>query len=457
MFDRLVAGRIVTPSGIIEHGWIGISGGTIAALGSGAFPQAAEVHDHGAAYVLPGAIDGQTHAGSQIGFPGILPTTRAAVRGGVTTIVDMPYDEPEPITTGALLDAKIAAIGENALCHVALYGTVPPHPERTDVEALIAGGVCAFKISSFEAHPTRFPRIDSVATRSLIDMLEGTGLPLGLHNEDQEIVNALRREFEAEGRTAPEDHDPSRPEHAEIAATANFLALGAGSATPLHIVHISTPDGFALVAREREAGRPVSAEMCVHYLHFDAARDMKRLGGRLKVNPPIRSNRVAALWAALETGQVAFVSSDHSAWPLERKDLPSIFAVAAGMPGLDTLLPALFTGAAARHGADAAALLCADQLGARPAAFFGLAGKGSIVPGADADLVVLDPTPYVHDAAADAESVGWSAYDGDEFAARPAATFVGGRLAFEDGQVLAEPGWGRYVPRTPSGTPPRAG
>lgn len=446
MFDRLIAGRVVTPTGILDSGWVAVSSEQVGAIGSGGRPPAVETLDYGDAYILPGAVDGQTHAGSQIGFPGMLPTTKAAVIGGVTTIVDMPYDEPDPIVTGGLLAAKIAAVEEYAVCDVALYGTVPVAPVAADVAALVEGGVCAFKISSFEAHPHRFPRIGSAATRELIEMLAGTGLPLGLHNEDQEIVRALAQQFKAQGRTAPIDHSPSRPEVAEISATATFLALGVGQPTPLHIVHISTPDGFDLVRSFREAGAPATGEMCVHYLHFDADESLPRLGGLLKVNPPIRAGRREALWQVIEAGNCAFISSDHSAWPIERKTNPSIFDVAAGMPGLENLLPVFFTDAAARYGADRAAEMSADWLSDRPSRFFGLSKKGRLVPGMDADIAVLGPGA-VYDAKANPDGPGWSAYDGETMAATPIATFVRGHLAWDGKAVTAGQGTGRFVPR----------
>lgn len=445
MLDTLIAGRVVTPEGIIEKGWVGIRGERIAAVGDGDPPQAQRAIDYAGSYVLPGAIDGQTHAGSQIGFAGLAPTSRAAVMGGVTTIVDMPYDEPDPITTAALLKDKIAAVEAYSICDVALYGTVPAHPNAGDVQALVEGGVCAFKVSSFEAHPHRFPRIDNASTRYLIELLESSRLPLGLHNEDQDIVRRFTQIHKDEGRTGPEFHSPSRPEVAELAATATFLTLGAGVGTPLHIVHISTPDGFALVRQARETGKPATAEMCVHYLHFDGDEDMRRLGGLLKVNPPIRPGRKEALWSVLEQNECAFVSSDHSAWPLERKNLPSIFDVAAGMPGLETLLPVFFSDAAERYGADKAARLCASLLAERPAAFFGLSRKGQLQPGFAADVTVLQPGPYRYEAKANPDGPSWSAYEGETFAARPVATFVRGWQVWDGAAIAPHPG--RYVRR----------
>ncbi|WEK03483.1 MAG: amidohydrolase family protein [Candidatus Devosia phytovorans] len=446
MYDLLIRGRVVTPTGIVENGWLAISGGTILAVGSGDAPLARASDDYGSALIMPGAIDGQTHAGSQIGFPGMGKTTHAAVMGGVTTIVDMPYDHPIPVTTGAVLADKVAAIETHAICDVALYGTVPTTPDAAHIGELIQGGVCAFKISSFEAHPDRFPRISNSATLTLLKALEGTGLPLGLHNEDQEIVRQTTADFKAAGRTRAVDHSDSRPPVAELTATANFLELAASTAAHAHIVHISIADGFRLVDAYRERGVQATAEMCAHYLIFDADVDMPRLGGLLKVNPPIRGGEVEKLWQIMDEGHVSFVSSDHSAWEIERKTTESIFDVAAGMPGLEALLPGFFTAAAKRSGFDAAAVLTAEYLAERPARFFGLSRKGRLAPGYDADIAVLSPAAMIYDSKRNARGPGWSAYDGMEFAVTPAATFVRGQRVW-DGETVGAEGQGRYVPR----------
>jgi allantoinase len=158
-YDLVIRGGVVTPEGVISDGWVAVSGERIAAVGSGNEPQASRRHDAGSAFVLPGLIDGQTHAGSQFGFPGLEPTTRSAVAGCITTMVDMPYDEPQPADGADVLEQKIAAIHTHAHCDVALYGTIKSVPDVAQIRALAQGGVAAFKISSFENHPIRFPRI----------------------------------------------------------------------------------------------------------------------------------------------------------------------------------------------------------------------------------------------------------------------------------------------------------
>lgn len=449
MIDEIIHGTIVTPSGPLEGGWIGLDDGKIAALGTGEAPAARTVHNAGSGLVIPGVIDGQTHAGSYGGLSGIASTTRSAVAGGVTTIVDMPYDNPAPLDNLARLKEKKAAIAGLAHANVALYGTVMPGQGTDHVAALIAGGVAAFKISAFESSPTRFPRIAADAVLDLFEALAATDVPLGIHNEDQEIVRARISQARAAGRDGIKAHSQSRPLAAEQAATAHFLELGAMAGAHAHIVHLTSSRGFRLVETYAADGFRATGELCVHYLWFDPERDAA-LGARIKVNPPIRPGQIEPLWHDVFAGRVAFVSSDHSSWPLAGKSTASIFDAGAGVPGLETLLPAFFTGAAQRHG-DAIGLTVA-QLCERPARFFGLwPKKGVLQPGADADIAVLDLTPTVWDAAQAHDALCWSPFDGRRFACRVARTYVGGKLAWDGSAIVNAPGDGAFVPRGSSG------
>lgn len=444
--DLIIRGDVVTPSGIIAGGWVAVDDGKIVEIGSSAAPKATNEHDATGHLVMPGAIDGQTHAGSQFGFPGLEQTTRSAVAGGVTTIVDMPYDEPTPVNTVEIFKQKVDAIHRHSHSDVALYATVTPVPLLDEVRRLADSGVCAFKISSFENHPTRFPRITNEHTLDLLETLAPTDLPVGLHNEDQEIVKARVARHIAAGQTGAEFHSPSRPEVAEMVATAAFLELGLSTGARVHIVHISTPRGFEMVRQYQAVGARATAEMCVHYLHFDAAGDIARLGALMKVNPPIRSGVLDALWSEFDRGGIDFVSSDHSAWQIERKSTPSIFQAAAGIPGLQTLLPAFFSDAARRRSEPA--LFVAKYLSERPARFFGLwPRKGSISVGADADIAVLDPAGSVYSADAALDGLKWSPFDREKFSVRVAATFLRGEMVWDGAQVTGTAGDGQFIAR----------
>lgn len=446
--DQVIRGTIVTPAGPIENGWLAIRDSKIAAIGEGDAPAAASTHDAGAAYVIPGIVDGQTHAGSYAGLPGIGSTTRSAVAGGITTIVDMPYDNPTPLNTIERLEEKKAAVAAHAHANVALYATVMPGQDMSSVQPLIDAGIVAFKISGFESSPTRFPRIAADQLLDLFEALAPTAVPLGIHNEDQEIVRARIARAKAAGQNGIEAHSSSRPLAAEQASTAHFLELGALSGAHAHIVHLTSARGFHLVENYRRDGFRSTGELCVHYLWFDPAVD-NALGARMKVNPPIRPGQIEALWADVVAGRVAFVSSDHSSWPIDNKFTPSIFDAGAGVPGLETLLPAFYTGAARRQ--FDALRLTVEQLAERPAKFFGLwPEKGVLQPGADADIAILSLEPQVWDETRAHDELNWSPFHGRQFDCRVARTYVGGKLAWDGRSVVNQPGDGKYAPRLAS-------
>jgi len=445
-YDIVISGTAVLPEGPFDDAWIAIRDGKIAAIGTGEAPDAAQSFEAGADLIIPGVIDGQTHACSYGGLPGIRSTTRSAVAGGITTIVDMPYDNPDPLNSVARLNAKVAAIREHAHTNVALYATVMPGQAIDEINGLIAGGVVAFKISTFESSPTRFPRISSNQTLEIFTALAETAIPLGVHNEDQEIVRANIAAAKAAGRDGIEAHSQSRPPAAEMAATAQFLELGAAAGAHAHIVHLTTTRGFDLVENYLNDGYRATGELCIHYLWLDPEIDGPALGAKMKVNPPIRPGQIEFLWDDVVSGRVAFVSSDHSSWPIDNKFTTSIFDAGAGVPGLETLLPAFYTGAEIR-GFDAVALTV-EQLCERPAKFFGLwPQKGALIVGADADIVIVKLQAQVWDASGAHDELRWSPFDGREFSVRVARTYVGGKLAYDGRDIVNAPGDGQYVGR----------
>lgn len=450
MYDRVVQGRVVTPQSVLEEGWIALSGTQIALVGEGDAPPASVVDHYGQALILPGIVDGQTHATSYKGLEGLGDTTRSALAGGVTTLVDMPYDNPLPLDRPERFHAKAEAIARHAQADVALYGTVSEEVRLAHVAELKDLGVVGFKISAFESSPTRFPRI---ATDLAFDLLEACAqkrLPVGLHNEDQELVRARMAILGASGRDGIEAHSQSRPPAAEHAATAQFLALGLAAGAHAHLVHISQQAGFDIVAAMAGIGAAATGELCVHYLRFDAAKEGPTLGARMKVNPPIRAGAIDGLWQAIEAGKVAFISSDHSSWPIDNKLTDRIFDAGAGIPGLETLLPSFFTLAKAR-GLDAPRI-SAQMLAERPARFFGINHrKGSIAPGLDADLTILEEGSFRFDEASTHDGLNWSPFHGDRFAVRIAGTYLRGRPAWNGTQFLNQEGSGQLIQRGTAG------
>lgn len=446
-FDRVFLGEVVTPARTLHAGWVAVRGETIAGIGQGAPPPAAEVVDHGANLIMPGLVDGHMHTGSSIGFPGIEGATRSAAAGGVTTCVDMPYDVPHSIHTPALLEEKIGWVNRTAHVDVALYGTIRKTGGLDEIAGLAAAGITAFKLSTYEYDAVRFPRIDHPTMVEAFARIARTGLPVAVHNEDQELVERLTADARAAGNTGAIWHARTRPPLAETMADLEIFEIGLATGAHVHIAHSSLARGFELAAAFRGMGMVATGEACIQYLCM-TEDDLVRLGGRGKCNPPFRTAaEVERMWAALAAGLVSNVSTDHAPWPADRKADPDIFACGAGLTGLQSFAPLMYT-LLDERGLPPSVM--AEHCALKPARLHGLAPrKGAIALGADADLLVLERGSFRFDEAAieDRPAMRWSPYHGREMRARVAATVLRGRTVWDGAQVLATPGTGRFLKR----------
>jgi allantoinase len=444
--DLLITGNVVTPGRVLAGGWIGVRGEIIAALGpAGGTPRPAarRVIDATGQWILPGAVDAHVHCFSEPA-EGFTHATRAAAAGGVTTIIEMPYDAEAPVVGRDVLDRKLDRLRRDAVVDVAVLGTIAKSGGLDAVGELAAGGVCGFKASMFETDPARFPRIAHGELIELFRRAAEHGLPVGLHAEDGEIIAAALARWPGPNR--PAAHCATRPPVSETAAVAAALELAAATDVHLHIYHASLPHTFELVAAARAAGQPVTAETCPHYL-FLSEDDADRLGPFGKINPPLRSAEASrGLWDQVASGVVDMITSDHSPWAIAKKSRPDdIFANASGAPGVQTLLPLAYAGVVAGHGLPV--LRLAELVAANPARVFGLAPrKGQLIAGADADLVVLDPagTTRIHPGAMQS-SATWSPYDGMELPGRIGLTMLRGQVVYDGSTVTGPPGGGQLV------------
>jgi allantoinase len=423
-----VAGRILTAGGgaPVRAGLTFVDG-RVARVGE----PAAGALDFGDALLLPGAVDVHVHTRSYAG-EGIEACTRAAAAGGVTTIVDMPYDAAGPVDSVASFEAKVEAVGHEALVDVALWATVPPRGPIDEVSGLVAAGAAAFKLSTFETHPERFPRIPDGQLLAAFAAIAAAGGLAGVHAENDEIVRAgIAAEQEAGRAGDPLAHARSRPPVAETEAIGRCLELARATGVRLHICHVSIPRGVELVRAARDEGVDVSAETCPHYLLLDES-ELRRRGGEAKINPPLRA-------APLPADGLDLISSDHVGWPLARKRGGDIFALASGAPGVELIVPLV-------HDALGAAALV-RLVSEAPARRFGLwPRKGSLNPGADADLLVLDPNlEWEIDPGALVTPAGWSPYAGRRLRGRVIAAFSRGVQVWDGEHVLGSPGHGRFV------------
>lgn len=443
-FDLVLSGRVILTDREVENGFVAVRDGRVALIGQGAAPAARDRHDLGAALILPGAVDAQVHSLSQKGAEGFAASTAAAAAGGVTTIVDMPYDEGDLICSAAAVARKAATAGAEARVDVALYGTIDPTEGPARIAEQAAAGVCGFKFSTFGTDPKRFPRIPPAQLMACFAEVAKTGLAAGVHNEDDAFVRDAIATVEASGITDWRAHGLSRPPMTEILALLQIYETGAATSCPAHVVHCSLGRGYDIARRYRDEGHHATIECCIHYLTLDEDNDVARLGGKAKINPPIRPRaEVETLWRQVAAGNVSMVSTDHVSWSEDRKTNSEMLKNASGVPGLEVMVPLFVKGALARG---IPLTWAARLLAENPARHFRLDhAKGGIAVGRDADLVVLTPVAQVYDARASRHSVaGWSPYDGIELPWTVAGTWLRGQPVF-DGTDVAAPGTGRFV------------
>jgi len=449
-FDRVFLGDIVTATEIIPAGYIATRGEIIAAIGQGEPPPAAEIIDHTGRLILPGLVDGHMHTSSAMGWPGIEGATKSAAAGGVTTCVDMPYDVPQAVTDAGVLADKIGWVGRTAHVDVALYGTIRKNGGVDAIAELASGGISAFKLSTYEYDAVRFPRIDHPTMVAAFAEIAKTGLPVAVHNEDQELVERLTAEARAAGRTDAIMHCRTRPPLAETMADLEIFEIGLATGAHVHIAHSSLARGFDIAEAFRAMGGQATGEACIQYLCM-TEDDIVRLGGRGKCNPPFRTaDEVARMWDRLLADKIAYVSTDHAPWPADRKASPDIFANSAGLPGLQSFAPLMFTLLDERGlSPTLMAVYCAE----RSARLHGLyPKKGAIRVGSDCDLLVLERADYDFDEAdiEDCPELRWSPYHGRRMRGRVAATVLRGRVIWDGKSVLATPGTGQFVKRQSS-------
>ena len=282
---------MILPDRILRNGYVAVADGRIAEVGQGHAPSARESHRLGAAFILPGAIDAQVHSLSQKNQEDFIWSTRAAAAGGVTTIVDMPYDEGDLISSAAAVKRKAAHAGEQARVDFALYGTVDPDEGAVRIAEQAEAGVAAFKFSTFGTDPKRFPRIPAPLMAECFAAVAPTGLTAGVHNEDDEYVRASMAKVKAAGITDWRAHGLSRPPLTELLAMTSIYEIGAATGCPAHVVHCSLGRGYEIAASYKAQGYAATAECLIHYLMLDEENDARRLGGRSKVQSSLEAPR----------------------------------------------------------------------------------------------------------------------------------------------------------------------
>jgi len=382
----IISERTITPQGL-QRAVVVIKDGAISdvhtELPAGDF----QVIDLGNKVLMAGIVDPHVHINEpgRTEWEGFDTATKAAIAGGITTLVDMPLNSSPVTTTASAFDEKLKAAKGQLHTNCGFWGGIVPGNEK-EIEPLIEKGVLGFKAFLTHSGIDEFPNSTEQDLRKAMPIIAKHGLPLLVHCE---LDTYLSRQ-QGDSRSYA-NYLASRPKKWEDNAIQLMIRVCEEFNCRTHIVHLSSADSIDQVAAAKQKGLPLTAETGQHYLYFNAEQ-IKDGQTQFKCAPPIREqNNNERLWQALKEGIIDFVATDHSPALPAMKELASgdFMKAWGGIASLQFALPALWT-AAKSHGCgltDIAGWLCE-----KPAVLAGLQDKkGKIAKGFDAEFVVWDP------------------------------------------------------------------
>jgi dihydroorotase len=435
-YDLVVRNATVVTGGGTYSADLGITDGVFTAIVSPGDIAAgdAEVYDATGRMVLPGVIDGHVHFRQ----PGLeykedfMTGSRAAVHGGVTMVCDMPNTIP-PTSTAERFHEKEALANEAAYCDIGLYGLVA-EDNPDDIVPLIEAGVVAFKCYLGETIGKIPPPSDGV----LLDALRNVapyGVRVCFHAENDAILqHGIQRE-KASGRTDHLAHVDSRPIICELEAIQRVGLFARETGAKVHIAHLSSADGLRLIEEWRAHGVDMTTETGAHYC-FLAAEQMHELGARMRMNPPIRySGHADPLLAAVASGKINAIATDHSPHVKEEKLHDNCWEAISGFAGVEVSLRLFLTYAVNAGRMTLPQLVRATSEG--PSKVWGLyPRKGTVRLGSDADLTVVD---LEAEGVIDEDELhgknNVTPFHGRSTKGRAVATIVRGQLVMRDGEL----------------------
>jgi dihydroorotase (multifunctional complex type) len=445
----IINGLLVDPRSIYP-GVLYIHEGKIAGITRELENRPQRVIDAHGLYVLPGAIDGHVHM-MDPGYTDredFMTGTRAAARGGVTTVIDHHRTLPQVFGAGELIE-KRNYLEKRAVVDFGLLGGL----SLTNLKAL--RGMWEAGALGFKGFTCALHEADALLSGNLMEILDEIrrfdGIAL-FHCEDDSLLKKKEEQLRKQGRKDPLSVSEWRSPEAEELAVRNLIYAAEKTGARVAVAHTSLPSLVLEQAAARARGISLYTETCAQYLYL-TEEDLKAKGPFAKFTPPPRkTGEVEKMRWCLAQGLIDMVNSDHCPYPYADKEagVKDIWQAPFGIPGVETatliLLDLVSRG-----------LLTLPQVAylrsERPAMIYGLTGqKGSLRLGCDADLILVDLKRKVRfDNAQVVSKCGWTPYHGREVTGDVVMTMVRGKVVMEGGKVTGGPGWGRFVTRRREG------
>ena len=438
-------GHIVTPDGVMQADFA-VAEGRIVKIAPAIEEDAHAILDATGRHVFPGIIDAHVHFNEpgRTEWEGISSGSAALAAGGGTAFFDMPLNSEPPVLDAARLREKRVLAEEKSCVDFALWGGLTPL-NLDKLAGLRDAGAIGLKAFMSASGIESFPRVDEKTLREGMKRAAKLGLIVAVHAEDDALATKFTTEQKAKGRTDARAWLDSRPVEVELAAIRLAIELAGETGCALHVVHVSSPEGVALIEEARAQRVDVTAETCPHYLLLND-KDVAKIGAAAKCAPPIRDEkRRKALWADVRDGRIHTIGSDHSPAPADMKTSPNFFEIWGGIAGVQHGASLLFSECADTAEKDLPTLSAA--LARNVARRFRLGGrKGLLVENYDADFCVVDfgrPRTIETDDLWTRHRI--SAYVGMKTRARITDTYVRGKAVYADGRLVNLPAPGRFL------------
>lgn len=452
-------GLVVTSTGSYTAD-VYVEDGKIKTIGDNLDIAAQTIVDAEGKYVLPGAIDPHTHLAMP--FMGTSAQddyetgTVAAACGGVTCVVDFDLQQKGESILQALERKKSWAKDKVVVDYSLHPAIMDPRPEVIDE---IQDAIQKYGTPSFKIFMVYDFRVDDATMIRLLKETKKYGGLVQVHAENVHIIDHLNEEFEKAGKLAPYYHAKSRPNIAEEEAVSRAAKMVELTGSRIYIVHLSSKEGLDRVKEARNKGINVFAETCPQYLLLDEERYKESgfNGAKYVMSPPLRTKESnTALWEGINQGHVQVVATDHCPFDIKgKKDMngtDDYKKIPNGAPGIETLLMLMHSEGVVKGRISLEKMV--DVLSTATAKMFGLADKGEIQVGKDADIVIFDPKQKFTITQEKLHmNVDYTPYEGMQVTGMPVQVFSRGKKVSEwkDDHVeyVGEKGYGRFVKRVP--------
>ncbi len=444
-------GQVVLPDSIVT-GSLVVEGEQIAGLLLPGIRLGSEYEeiDVSGKVLLPGVIDSHVHMwdpSPQNYREDWRHGSQCAASGGITTIIDMPLSVP-PVVNEEGFRIKQTLADQESCVDFAFWGGLTPNCVD-NLEELDKLGCVAYKGFMSFANPD-YPQItDGYLIRGMRRAAAFGGL-IGVHAENAEAAAFGSEEMSARTDVPNSMHDEARPWWVELEAIQRAVLFARNTGARLYICHMTIPEGAQFIKQAKMDGLPVYAETCPHYLLFDKTV-MNEKGAFAKCNPPIRSReRVDKLWNYVFDGTIDTLGSDHGPYTDEEKQKNgNFFLEYSGFGGYDAMLAGMITEGVHKRGLPLTTL--SRITAGNTARIMGLAPrKGTLLPGADADIAVVDLNEeWVFDGTQSLSKpkTANNLYHGSRMKGRVRETWVRGTRVFQNGRIVGAAGYGQYIPK----------